>query len=143
MQRNLSIYCAGIAVFCLYLLASGPAAYAAKKPEKPPVASRQFSREEFMILNLNRGNDSTGTHISDSLRQVRQMVRDLDKSLRQLQQAEREFAKSKGRPDDHFLAPAAAKLEQSLKTAQQLEQELEQSRTELKDSIHQALIMAQ
>lgn len=143
MQRNLSGAKLSIAVFCLYLLASGMPAIAMKKPEKPPVPSRQFSREEFMVLNLNKGNDSTGAHISESLRQVRQMIKDLDKSLRQLQQAEREFGKSKGRPDDHFLAPAAAKLEQSLKTAQQLEQELSQSRDELKDSIHHALIMAQ
>lgn len=144
MQRNLSVACAGarlsIAIFCLYLLASGSASFAAKKPEKPPAIGRQFSREEFMVLNLNKGNDSTGSHLNDSIRQVRQMVRDLDKGLRQLQQAEREYAKSKGRPDDRFMAPAAARLEQSLKTAQQLEKELEQSREELKDSINHALI---
>lgn len=110
---------------------------------KLPPSGRQFSREEYMVLNLNRGSDSTGTHIADALKEVRVIVRELDKSLRQLQQVDREFAKSKGKPDDRFLNGAADRLQQALKSAQQLEQDLTASRDELKDSIHQALIMAQ
>ncbi|MBX9687118.1 MAG: hypothetical protein K2X27_10475 [Candidatus Obscuribacterales bacterium] len=122
---------------------SGAAAFAKdEKPAKQPIL-RQFSREEFMVMNLNRGNDSSGAHISESLKQVRIMVKDLDRSLRQIQQVDREFAKSKGKPDDHFLNPAIDKLQQALKSAQQLSQDLESSREELKDNIQQALINAQ
>ncbi len=114
-------------------------------PEKEilPPTGKQFSREEFMVLNLNRGNDSTGAHISESLKQVRLVVKDLEKSLRQLQQVDREYAKSKGRPDDKFLGNASDRLQQALKLSQQLSTELETSKEELKDSIHSALIMAQ
>lgn len=110
---------------------------------KAPPAGRQFTREEFMVLHLNSGNDSTGAHISEALKQVKFIVRDLDKSLRQLQQVDREFAKSKGKPDDRFLMNASDSLQKSLSSAQQLEKDLESSRDELKDSIHHALIMAQ
>lgn len=113
------------------------------KQIKLPSSGKEFSREEYMVMNLNKGNDSTGTHISEALKEVRAMVKDLDRSLRQLQQVDREFARSKGKPDDRFMAPASATLEQALKTAQQLAQELEGSREQLKDSIHQALIMGQ
>lgn len=112
-------------------------------PEKPVPANKQFSREDYMVLNLNKGDDSTGAHISESLREVRIMVKELDKGLRQLQQVDREFAKSKGRPDDKFLSAASDRLQQALKSAQQLEKDLEASREELKDSIHEALIMGQ
>lgn len=138
MKRKLAM-----SVLLLVCFAALPAASLAAKPVKPSTPTKTFSREEFMLMNLNRGNDSTGAHIGDGLRQVRQLVKDLDKSLRQLQQADREFAKSKGRPDDKYLAPAATRLEQALKTAQQLETELEGSREELKDSIQQALLRAQ
>lgn len=113
----------------------------AANPKAPPPSGRQFSREEFMVLNLNRGKDSAGAHISDSLRDARNTVKVLDRSLRQLQQVDREYAKSKGKPDDKFLRAASERLEQALKSAEQLVQDLETSRDELKDNIHQALIM--
>lgn len=109
-------------------------------PEKPAPAGRQFSRAEYMVMNLNRGDDSTGAHVSESLKEVRLMVKELDKGLRQLQQVDKEFAKSKGRPDDHFLGPATDRLQQALRSAQQLEQDLTASRDELKEAIQQALI---
>lgn len=108
-----------------------------------PPSGKEFSREDFMVMNLNRGNDSTGAHISEALKETRAMVKILDKSLRQLQQVDREFAKSKGRPDDKFLGPATERLQQALKSAQQLSDELEASREELKDNIHHALLMSQ
>jgi hypothetical protein len=113
-------------------------------PGRSPAAvpDRQFTREEYMVLNLDRGPDSTGTHVKESLKEVKEMVKELDKGLRQLQQVDIQFAKSKGRPDDRFLTPAAERLQAALKAAQQLEQDLTATRDELKDSIHQALIMA-
>ncbi len=138
MKKFLSIT---FALVSLGFAATEKALAAPEKPIQPP-AGRQFSREEYMVLNLNRGNDSTGAHISESLKEVRVMVRDLEKSLKQLQQIDKEYAKSKGRPDDKFLGNATDRLQRALKSAQQLSQDLEASRDELKDNIHQALIMA-
>lgn len=113
------------------------------EPQKMPPSGRQFSREEYMVMNLDRGADSTGAHLAESLKDIHAIVRDLDKSLRQLQQVDKEFARSKGKPDDRFLGNAGDRLQQALTTAQQLEKELTDSRNELRDNIHQALIMAQ
>ncbi len=104
--------------------------------------SRPFTREDYMVLNLNRGNESAGNQISESLRAVRQSVKELDKALRQIEQVDKQFAKSKGKPDDRYLTAATDTLHKTLKTAQQLQAELEASREELKDNIQQALLMA-
>lgn len=106
-----------------------------------PVKAANFSREEFMIINLNRGTDSAGFHISNSLKGTRSMVRDLDKGLRQMEQVDKAYAKSKGRPDDRFLQNSSERLKKALETAQKLEIELEEAREELKSSIQQSLIM--
>lgn len=101
---------------------------------------RQFTREDYMVMNLNRGTDSAGTQISEALRSARQSVKDLDRALRQMEQVDKQYAKSKGKPDDRYLSAATETLRKTLKTAQQLEVELEASRDELKSSIQEALI---
>lgn len=111
----------------------------------PPLAigqpgGRQFTREDYMVMNLNRGTDSAGTQISEALRSARQSVKDLDRALRQMEQVDKQYAKSKGKPDDRYLSAATETLRKTLKTAQQLEVELEASRDELKSSIQEALI---
>ncbi|MBX9724488.1 MAG: hypothetical protein K2X81_23965 [Candidatus Obscuribacterales bacterium] len=138
MKKLLSIT---FALLSLFASATVPTQAAPNKEILPP-SGRQFTREEYMVLNLNRGADSTGAHISESLKQVKFIVKDLDKGLRQLQQIDKEYAKSKGRPDDKFLGNATDRLQQALRSAQQLSADLEASRDELKDNIHQALIMA-
>jgi hypothetical protein len=130
--------CIPAALVCLGLAPAHLEAF----PQKLPPPDRQFTREEYMVLNLDRGEDSTGAHVRASLKEVKAMVKDLDKGLRQMQQVDREFAKSKGKPDDRYLAPATERLQAALKTAQQLDLDLTACRDELKDSIHQALIMA-
>lgn len=129
-----------LSLVCLFFLAPS---FAQARGLSKPRPSAKFSREDFMVMNLNRGQDSTGAHIGQSLKDTKLMVKGLDKSLRQMQQIDRQFAKSKGRPDDHFLTGATNRLETALKTAQQLESDLEAARNELKDSIQQALIMSQ
>ncbi|MBY0550187.1 MAG: hypothetical protein K2W95_23120 [Candidatus Obscuribacterales bacterium] len=101
---------------------------------------RQFTREDYMVMNLNRGTASAGTQISEALRSARQSVKDLDRALRQMEQVDKAYAKSKGKPDDRYLTAATETLRKTLKTAQQLEVELEASRDELKSSIQEALI---
>lgn len=121
--------------FVLAVIAGMPVVAGAAEP------NRGFTREDYMVLNLNRGNDSAGNQISQSLRVVRQSVKDIDRALRQVEQVDKQFAKSKGKPDDRYLNAAIENLRKTLKTAQQLEAELETSREELKESIRQALIM--
>ncbi len=126
-------------LMCCYLNSSSANAGNVKLPP----SGKEFSREEFMLMNLNRGNDSTGAHLSESLKDSRTMVQRLEKSLRQLEEVDKAYARSKGKPDDRFLAPASQRLERALQKAQELASELESCREELKDNIHQTLLLNQ
>lgn len=92
-----------------------------------------------MMMNLTRGPGSTGFYVVQSLRHAKDMVRDLDKALRQLEQVEKAYAKSRGRPDDRQLAGAAERIRQAQTTAGQLETQLREAYQDLKSSVSQTL----
>lgn len=119
----------------------GVIAWGGKKEPAAPV--QRFSREDFMLMNLNRGEASTGAQISGALRDTRTMVKGLERALRQLEQVDKQYAKAKGKPDDHYMFQPGERLKQALKTATQLETELEQARDELKEAINQTLVVNQ
>lgn len=125
------------AIILLLVILAAPAT-ALAKPEKPQNMPN-FHRAEFMLMNLNRGIDSAGTHLLASEKATRQMIKELDKSIRQMEQVNKEFAKFKGRPDDRFLGSAPELVQKALQTAQQLEKELDAAREELKSSIQISL----
>ena len=100
----------------------------------------QFSRTEFMVMNLNRGPKSAGNFIAESLKGTRDTIKVLDRAARQVEQVDREFAKSKGRPDDRYLAPSTERIKEALKSAQKLETDLQAAREELKSGIQHSLI---
>lgn len=104
-------------------------------------STTQFDREQMMILNLNRGPGSSGWLVVEALKQSRAAIKELDKSKRQLQQADLNFAKYKGKPDTRYLEPAAAKIQQAEETARLLEAQLKDAYEELKGGIQQTLIM--
>ncbi|HEY9869206.1 MAG TPA: hypothetical protein V6D08_08570 [Candidatus Obscuribacterales bacterium] len=110
----------------------------ARKPAKPPPAPK-FDREQIMMMNLTRGPGSTGFYVVQSLRHTKEMVRNLDKALRQLEQVEKSYAKSRGRPDDRPLASSAERIRQAHATAGQLETQLREAFQDLKSSVSQTL----
>ncbi len=93
-----------------------------------------------MLMNLNRGPNSTGGYLSASHQAALKMKDDLSKAVNQLEQVEATYAKSRGRPDDHFLEGPAARIEQARKTAEQLLNELREAEADLKSTIQQTLI---
>ena len=107
----------------------------AAKIQSPP----KFDREEFMVMNLTRGQGSTGFYLVESLRQAKAMTKDLERALKQLEQADMAYAKSRGRADDRFLASPASQIKQAKQTAEQLETQLRDSYQDLKVSIAQTL----
>ena len=94
-----------------------------------------------MLMNLNRGHGSTGYYLADSLRQTRGMVKALDKALRQLEQVERNYGKSRGRADEHCLGSTADRIGQCKTSAEQLEKQLHDALQDLRSSIQQTLIL--
>ena len=123
------------------LVVAGGSGWAKRKPRVE--VRQEFDRAQFMIMNLNRGKDSTGFYLQESLRTSRLMVRDLEKAQRQLEQADKSFAKSRGRPDDKYLSTAGARIAAAKAAAHELEKQLDGASDELKSSIHQVLLMEQ
>ncbi len=122
----------------LSLLGGLPGALARKAPKPPP--EPKFSRAELMVINLNRGPKSCGFFLSETLRQTRQAIKDLDRARRQLEQVDHEYAKFKGRPDDHFFGSSVEGLSQAQESAAKLEKQLDETLDELRSSIKQSLI---
>lgn len=114
----------------------------AKRPPKPPPAPR-FDRAQFMLMNLNRGPNSTGGYLAESHKAAFKMKDDLAKALNQLQQVEATYAKSRGRPDDKFLEGPGERIKQAQKTADQLLNELRDAEADLKSTIQQTMITDQ
>lgn len=100
----------------------------------------RFDRAELIVLNLNRGPKSTGAYLTQTIKQTNVMVKELDKALRQVEAADREYAGTRGKKDDRFLNGSTERLRQALKSAQDLQSQLESAREELKTDIQQALI---
>lgn len=122
---------------CLLTALAGHQTAIAKKAE---AEVEKFSRAEYMVMNLNKGPKSAGSFISLALKETRETVKSLDRAVRQVEQVDREYAKSKGRPDDRYLAGSAEQLKSALKAAQKLEEELVSARDELKSGIQQSLV---
>jgi hypothetical protein len=131
-----------LSAICLaVLLSCGGAIAFGKKVPKPVQPVQRFDREQFMVLNLNRGPGSTGGYLEDSRKRTFQTVTELQKALHQLQQVETTFVKSRGRPDDHILPVTSDRLKAALKSADDLLNEIRDAEKELKGEIQQVMIM--
>jgi len=106
---------------------------------RPAIENPKFNREQFMMMNLTRGHDSTGFYLITSLNRTKEMIRDLEKSLNQLDQVEKAYTRSRGRPDDHPLQSTADRIKQAQLRAGQLELELREAFHDLKSSVTQTL----
>jgi len=129
-----------IALATLSLFALSMGSEARKAPAPPQEQTPQFNRAQMLVMNLNRGPKSAGFYISQSLRTVRDAIKGLERAQRQVEQADKEYAKSKGKPDDRYLAEAADRIKKAVVDAQALENELQIARDELKSSITQSLV---
>ena len=97
----------------------GQARHKAKTETSP-----QFDRNQIMLINLDRGQSSTSAYLKDSLDATRGTMKELDKGLHQLEQVDKSYAKSRGRPDDNYLAGPEDEIKAARKSAEQLEAQL-------------------
>jgi hypothetical protein len=102
--------------------------------------TKKFDRAQTMLINLNHTRGSTGYYLLESDRVAKLMVRNLQKSLYQIQEVEKTYARSRGKPDDKVLASVSAKISLAQQTAQQLDDQLHDAFSELKESIKDTLI---
>ncbi len=104
-------------------------------------AQERFSREQTMLMNLKGQPNSTGFFIIQSSEKSKMIVRDLAKGLRQLEEVDKAYSKSRGRPDSRHLDGTKLKLINASKSAERLHEELWDTYQTLKKSISETLVL--
>lgn len=104
-------------------------------------AQDRFDREQTMLLNLQRQPNSTGFFLVQSNGRCKEIVRDLARALRQLEEVDKAYAKSRGKPDSRYLEGTKLKMINAGKTAERLHDELWDTFQDLKKSISNTLVI--
>ncbi len=111
------------------------------RPEGKPPAPGQFDREQLMLINLNHGRGSTVYYLLEAMRKVKDLNYDVERALKQAEEVDKTFARSRGRPDDKFLELATARMANARKRGAEMEDEIYQAHKQLKEEIKQALLV--
>ncbi len=104
-------------------------------------AQSNFDREQTMLMNLKGKPNSSGFFIVMSSEKSKAIVSDLTKALRQLEEVDKAYAKSRGTPDSRYLDATKLKLINVTKSAEKLHEELWDTYQELKRSIQNTLVL--
>lgn len=111
------------------------------RPEGKPPSPGQFDREQLMLINLNHGRGSTVFYLLEAMRKVKDLNYDVERALKQAEEVDKTFARSRGRPDDKFLELATARMANARKRGAEMEEEIHQAHKQLKEEIKQALLI--
>ncbi|MCC7528129.1 MAG: hypothetical protein IT342_06390 [Candidatus Melainabacteria bacterium] len=105
-------------------------------------AQGKFDREQTMLMNLKATMaNSTGFFIVQSSEKSKMIVRDLTKGLRQLEEVDKAYSKSRGKPDSRHLEATKLKLINATKSAERLHEELWDTFLTLKKNISETLVI--
>ena len=103
-------------------------------------AHEKFDRNQSMLINLKSAPMSAGYFIIHSYSASKVMKHDLDKALNQVIEVDKTYAKSRHQPDSRYLENACLKITVARQTAEQLQMQLSDAYSELKESIEQTMI---
>lgn len=132
LLKSAGIYAAAI---CLI------APMATQDSSRADAQQKKFDREQTMLMNLKNGVGSTGFHIIESNRRAKDIIRDLGKAMFQLQEVDKAYSKSRGKPDSRSMDGTKLKLVNAQNTAQKLSDELWDTFQDLKKSINTTLVL--
>lgn len=104
-------------------------------------AQGKFDREQTMLMNLKGMPNSTGFFIVQSSEKSKMIVRDLTKGLRQLEEVDKAYSKSRGKPDSRHLESTKLKLINATQSAEKLHEELWDTYLNLKKNISETLVL--
>jgi hypothetical protein len=141
-QRNSTANLFSTATFALLtlLLMSGTMSPFAEAKKAPKQAAVSFKREETIILNLEKAPKSAKHIILTSLRSAKETEKQLDKAIRQVEQADANFAKARNQRDSRTMNTTVERLKAAMQTTQQLEEQLDAANKELRADVQQTLI---
>lgn len=111
------------------------------RPEGKPPSPGQFDREQLMLINLNHGRGSTVFYLLEAMKKIKDLNYDIERALKQAEEVDKTFARSRGRPDDKFLDLATARMANARKRGAEMEDEIYQAHKQLKEDIKRALLV--
>ena len=104
-------------------------------------ATAGFDRAQTLVINLNKKVGSSGFYMLEGLRFVETMDHDLLKSLRQVQEVERTYAKLRGKPDNRYFELTEVKIEKAISSNTALRDDLRDAYSQLKAQIKDTIVM--
>ncbi len=114
---------------------------------KMPLAAAQetflgqkFTREETMLLNLSHGKGSAGYFLLESERLQKDITHNLERAMSQLEQVEKAYARSKGKPDDKYLASTQLKLVNARQRSEELTEHISNTFRDMKRTVKDVLL---
>ena len=100
-----------------------------------------FDRAQTLVVNLNKKVGSSGYYLLEGLRFVDTMDHDLLKSLRQVQEVEKTYAKLRGKPDNRYFELTEVKIEKAISSNTALRDDIRDAYSQLKAQIKDTLVM--
>lgn len=125
-------------LFVAILFFASESAYS-KKGEKP-ASEPKMDHAATVIWNLNHMETSAGWYVLKSLKTAKVMDHDLLKAFHQIDEADKTYARLRGRADEKYLQEALLKLERAQQARALLETDLREAFDQLNDSIKEVLI---
>jgi len=127
-----------ISIAALVIACSQPLARADKGEALPPL--EKLDRAQTLIYNLNHVQGSSGYYLLESIKELKNLDHEIGKALFQVKEADKSYAKLRGVPDSRFLEPVSIKLQKAQQARDQLEEDLRDAYTQLKESIQDTLV---
>src|SRR5271156_4960381 len=101
-----------LALSLMAVTLGNPSAFSLK--DDLPLSGEGFDRAQTLVVNLNKRAGSSGYYLLEGLRFVDTMDHDLLKSLRQVQEVEKTYAKLRGKPDNKYMETTQLKIEKAI-----------------------------
>lgn len=101
---------------------------------------QKFTREENLLLNLRTGQGSAGYFLLEALSKSKELTHDLERAMSRIEAVEKTYAKSKGRPDDKYMASTELKLTQARQRSEELTGYISDTFQDMKKTIKETLI---
>jgi hypothetical protein len=126
--------------FMVFTVLAATVALIAHKSPATAEDQPKWDRAQTIIVNLNKSEGCAGWFVLQDIKQAKIMDHDLLRAHHQVEEADRTFAKLRGRPDDKFLTPVIIKLEKAEQSRAQLEEDLHDAFDQLRTSIQDVLV---
>jgi hypothetical protein len=127
----LFLYALTISMLCVAFMADQNSATAEEE---------KFDRAQNLVVNLNKVQGCAGWYLLQDIRKVQEMDHDLGKAHFQIEEADKNYAKLRGKPDDRYLSTLTMKVEKAQQDRKMLEDDLHEAFDQLRTSIKEVLM---